>query len=66
MENKILRKIKGMLDYDLDEYKLRTGESYNEDNYKDVIYRVAAVHTHKDLYMLVGRIKSLQELLSQI
>lgn len=68
---KTLRKIKIMLGKELHNYKLRTGESYDKDNYKDVISRVTDVYIQKDfslfvkkdLYLHVGRIKALQELL---
>lgn len=63
MENKILQKLEGLLEFELDEFRKRTGVKFENSLWKkDVDCASFATPENKlDLYMLVGRIKALKE-----
>lgn len=62
MENKILKKLEGLLEFELDEFRKRTGVKFENSLWKKDVECASITQEHKlDFYMLVGRIKALKE-----
>ena len=62
MEKKILKKLEGLLEFELDEFRKRTGVKFENSLWKKDVDCSSITQDNKlDIYMLVGRIKALKE-----